>query len=229
MNTDQPGSGFLEGVAALTRRHGALLVFDEIITGFRFALGGAQELFGVTPDLATFGKGLGNGYPISLVTGRHEFMRRMEDIFFSFTFGGETLSLAAASAVISKMRREPVLAAIHTRGQQLQQGLHRLIDRHGVSHFTRVCGHPAWPFLVILDAAPYTALQLRTLYLQEMFARGILVNAGHNLSYAHSAADIETLLEVYNEVLPILGAAVEERDLPARLRCEPLSPLFAVR
>ena len=105
----------------------------------------------------------------------------------------------------------------------------KVIKRHGVQHFTRVCGHPAWPFFVILDIEPYTSLQLRTLYLQEMFARGILVNAGHNLSYAHSVADIETLLNAYDAVLPILGAAVAERDLPARLHCEPLRPLFSVR
>ncbi|MCC7410166.1 MAG: aminotransferase class III-fold pyridoxal phosphate-dependent enzyme [Gammaproteobacteria bacterium] len=229
MTNEWPRPGFLEAVAALTRQHGALLVFDETITGFRFAAGGAQALFGVTPDLATFGKGLANGYPLAVLTGRREFMRRMEEIFFSFTFGGETLSLAAALAVLAKIRREPVLQTIHARGEQLLAGLAALVAQHRVQAFVSVCGHPAWPFVVLADASPCTALELRTLYLQEMFARGILVNTGHNLSYAHTEADIATLLAAYAQVLPLLRAAVEQGDLRARLRCEPLEPLFRVR
>jgi len=229
MNSDWPAEGFLETVADLTRRHGALLIFDETITGFRFAAGGAQELFGVTPDLATFGKGLGNGHPLAVVTGRHEYMQMMEKIFFSFTFGGETLSLAAAAAVLAKLRREPVLATIHARGEQLLQGLARLIDRHHAAAFAAVSGHPAWPFFRLSDCDPYTALELRTLYLQEMFARGILVNGGHNLSYAHSEADIDALLAAYDEILPLLVAAVGKHDLHERLHCAPLQPLFRVR
>lgn len=91
MNVVEPAPGFLQAVKELTHKHGALLVFDETITGFRYANGGAQQLFGVTPDLATFGKGLANGYPVSAVAGRADVMQLMEEIFFSFTFGGETL------------------------------------------------------------------------------------------------------------------------------------------
>src|SRR2546422_4445450 len=85
----EPAPGFLEGVRDLTHRHGALLVFDEIVTGFRFGLGGAQEYFGVTPDLACFGKGMANGLPISAIVGRADVMKLFEEVFFSFTFGGE--------------------------------------------------------------------------------------------------------------------------------------------
>src|SRR5574341_817412 len=95
MNTTEPKDGFLEKVRELSRQHGAVFIFDETITGFRYANGGAQEYFGVTPDLATFGKGLANGYPVSALAGKAEIMRLMEEIFYSFTFGGETLSLAA--------------------------------------------------------------------------------------------------------------------------------------
>src|SRR2546426_4552885 len=91
MNLVEPENGFLENLKELTHAHGALLIFDETITGFRFAKGGAQEYFGVTPDLATFGKGMANGYPLAAVAGRAEFMHLMEEVFFSFTFGGETL------------------------------------------------------------------------------------------------------------------------------------------
>ena len=108
--------------------HGALPVFDETITGFRLANGGAQERFGVTPDLATFGKGLANGYPLSAVAGRAEVMQLMEEIFFSFTFGGEALSLAAAVATMAKLQREPVVETMRQNGQRDRgrcQGAHR--------------------------------------------------------------------------------------------------------
>jgi glutamate-1-semialdehyde 2,1-aminomutase len=229
MNTTWPQEGFLPRVQAVTREHGALLVFDETITGFRFAMGGAQALFGVTPDLATFGKGIANGFPLAIVTGRREYMKLMEDVFFSFTFGGETLSLAAAKAVVEKMGREPVLATIHRQGQKVLDGVAARIAQHRAESFCSVSGHPAWSFFNLADAGPYSALELKTLYLQEMFERGILVIGTHNMSYAHSDADIERLLRAYDEILPMLRAAVDRQDLHDRLRCEPLQPLFKVR
>ena len=229
MNVEWPKDDFLGRVRDATHRHGALLVFDETITGFRFAMGGAQELFGVTPDLATFGKGVANGFPLAIVTGRRDHMSLMEEVFFSFTFGGETLSLAAAKAVIDKMRREPVLATIHRQGQAVVDGLADRIGRHGVEGFCRVSGHPAWSFFHIADAPPYSAYELKSLYLQEMFARGLLTLGTHNMSYAHTDGDIARLLEAYDDVLPILRSAVERQDLRDRLEGEPLQPLFKVR
>jgi glutamate-1-semialdehyde 2,1-aminomutase len=229
MSTAWPADGFIEEVAEITRDAGALLIFDETITGFRFALGGAQELFGVTPDLATFGKGIANGYPLAIVAGPSRFMRLMEDVFFSFTFGGETLSLAAAKAVLTKMRREPVLKTVHARGQRVLDGVARRIVEHRVGDFCSVTGHPAWSFFNITAAGPYSAFELKTLFLQEMFRRGILTLGTHNLSYAHSDPDIDRLLGAYDEVLPSLRAAVDRHDLPARLYAEPLEPLFKVR
>ena len=89
MNTEEPIHGFLKDVKELAHRNGALFILDEIITGFRYSLGGAQELFNITPDLATFGKSMANGFPISAVVGRKELMKEMEEVFFSFTFGPE--------------------------------------------------------------------------------------------------------------------------------------------
>jgi glutamate-1-semialdehyde 2,1-aminomutase len=229
MNTAWPADGFLEDVAEATRAAGALLVFDETITGFRFAMGGAQALFGVTPDLATFGKGIANGYPLAIVTGRAPFMRLMEEVFFSFTFGGETLSLAAARAVLTKVQREPVLETIHRQGQKALDGVARRIADHGVGDFCSVSGHPAWSFFTIAAAGGYDAFELKTLYLQEMFALGILTLGTHNLSYAHTDEDIERLLAAYDVVLPALRAAVDRQDLATRLHAEPLKPLFKVR
>lgn len=229
MNIAEPRPGFLEEVKDLCARHKALLVFDETITGFRFARGGAQELFGVTPDLATFGKGMANGYPIAAVVGRAEIMRLMEEIFYSFTFGGETLSLAASLAVLEKIDREPVLATIHRQGEKVRDGLRELIAKHGLGDVCSVAGHPSWTFFVIKDTEAYGMWHLKTLYLQEMFARGILTVGTHNISYAHSDADVARLLDCYDEILIMLKTVVDNRNIEEFLRAKPLEPLFKVR
>ena len=229
MNTTEPKDGFLEKVKELTHQKGAVLVFDETITGFRYSNGGAQEYFGVIPDLATFGKGLANGYPVSAVAGKAEIMRLMEEVFFSFTFGGETLSLAAALATMTKLQQKPVIETVKTQGQKLLTGLRGLIERHGVSHMVSLAGHPSWSFLLMKDAEPYSQWEIKSLFLQEMFLRGILTFGTHNMSYSHSDADIKRLLAVYDEVFPILKDAVESRKMKEYLRCKPLEPLFKVR
>ncbi len=229
MNTTEPRDGFLHKVKELTRKYGAVFIFDETITGFRFANGGAQEYFGVTPDLATFGKGLANGYPVSAVVGNAEIMRLMEEIFFSFTFGGETLSLAAALATMTKLQRDPVTETLKKQGQKLLIALNNLIIQRGVDHIVSVAGHPSWSFLLIKDVEPYSQWEIKTLFLQEMFSRGILTIATHNMSYAHSDGDLNKLFAVYNDVFPILRDAVDNRRMKEYLRCKPLEPLFKVR
>jgi glutamate-1-semialdehyde 2,1-aminomutase len=228
MSAAFPAAGYLEGVKELTHKHGALLIFDETITGFRFANGGAQQLFGIEPDLATFGKGMANGFPISAVVGHAEIMREMEEVFFSFTFGGETLSLAAALATMEKMQREPVVEQLRARGEKIQRGLQQLIEQYECQGFLQVSGHPAWSFLLFQDSPPYSSWQIKTLYLQEMFARGILTLGTHNMSYAHTEEDVAALLAAYDEVLPILREAVRGK-LELALLCKPLEPLFKLR
>lgn len=229
MNVLEPLPGFLEGVKALAHRHGALLIFDETITGFRYANGGAQALFGVTPDLATFGKGLANGYPISAVAGRRDLMLMMEEIFFSFTFGGEALSLAAAKATLSKLQRAPVAQTLNSHGQRIMKGLRALISERALEDMFSVSGHPTWSFLNIKDARGVSAFEIKTLWMQEMHERGILSVGTHNVNFAHSEADIDALLGAYGEVLPMIGDVLDRGQLRQVLRCEPLVPLFKVR
>ena len=229
MNVFEPKDDFLQVVQEIARKHGAVLIFDETITGFRYANGGAQELFGVTPDLATFGKGLANGYPLSAVAGRADIMQLMEEVFFSFTFGGETLSLAASLATMNKLQREPVVETLVSSGKRIIAGLRDLIVRHEAQDFLSVAGHPTWSFLMIQDTPEYPQYVIKTLFLQEMFARNILMLSTHNLSFAHAQADIDRLLVAYDEVLPILADAVRNHKVKELLRCEPLKPLFKVR
>ena len=229
MNVVEPEDGFLDKVKELAHRNGALLIFDETITGFRYANGGAQEYFGVTPDLATFGKGLANGYPVSAVVGRADVMKLMEEIFFSFTFGGETLSLAAALATMQKLQREPVITTMHQQGKKIIETLRDIIAKYNAGNVFSVSGHPTWSFLLIKDAAPYTQWQLKTLFMQEMLARGILTFGTHNINYSHADSDLEKLFVAYEAVIPMLVDTVNEHSLDKMLHCQALEPLFKVR
>jgi len=229
MNVVEPQAGFLENVKELTHKHGAVLVFDETITGFRYANGGAQEYFGVTPDLATFGKGLANGYPLSAVAGKGDIMSLMEEIFFSFTFGGEMLSLAASLATMNKLQREPVVESLRNQGAKVLAGTRDLIEKHRVEHFVATAGNPVWSFLLIKDADGYSQWQIKTLFMQEVLARGVLAFGTHNMSYAHGDAEVTRLLAVYDEVFPLLREGVDDGKLESLLRCKPLEPLFKVR
>lgn len=228
MNVAFPAPGFLQEVQALCRREGALLVFDETITGFRHSLGGAQELFGITPDLATFGKGLANGYPVSAVAGRADVMKLMEEVFFSFTFGGETLSLAAALATLEKLQREPVIETMKASGERLLRDTQAAIDRHGLGDVLSLAGHPAWSFLQFRDGRGATMWELKTLYMQEMFRRGVLAYGTHNISYAHGQDDLDRVARACDEVFGVLAEGLRHGVRPL-LECEVLQPLFKVR
>lgn len=229
MNVEDPKPGFLQGVKELAHKHGALLVFDEIITGFRFALGGAQELFGVTPDLAAFGKGMANGYPISAVVGRADVMREMEEIFFSFTFGGEAASLAASLATINKMRAQKVIEHLWRQGGTIMGSVTSLIARHDLQDVLRLVGKPCWSLISVSDAGPVTSWQIKTLFMQEMIARGILIQGSHNLSFAHGDAELSALIDAWGEVLPIIADAVHNGAMSQHLRGPAIEPVFRVR
>lgn len=229
MNVEWPAPGFLEGVLQLCEREGAVLIFDETITGFRYSNGGAQELFGVTPHLASFGKGIANGYPISAVAGRRDIMQQMEEVFFSFTFGGELLSLAAANATLQKLVREPVLATIDQTGRRVSEGVSELIAAHGLEQVLTVKGHPSWSFLVVSDQPNATAFEIKTLMMQEFHQCGLLGYGTHNISYSHGEAEVEALFAAYRHWLPMLQDALHRGNLADHLRCAPLVPLFKIR
>lgn len=229
MNLSYPTADFLQKVKDLTHQHGALLIFDETITGFRFSLGGAQQLFDVTPDLATFGKGMANGYPISAVVGRADVMALMTEIFFSGTFGGDTMALAASKACIEKIRSENALGHIHQLGEDLLNRLDKLIDSLGINHLYATAGHPSWSFLVGKDGRHFDAWTIKTYWLQELFARGIITNGSHNLNFAHQPKHIDMLLDAYGDILAQIKHYDDNGTLDKQLRCPVLKPIFKVR
>lgn len=229
VNVTCPHDGFLESVKELTHQHGALLIYDETITGFRYSNGGAQEFFGVTPDLATFGKGLANGYPLSAVTGKAEYMKELEDLFFSFTFGGETLSLAASLAVLNKLTNEPVVDHMSAIGDSIIKKGKELIRRHALADAFDIAGYGVWSFMMIQDFAGATSFEWKSLYMQEMFKRGIFTLGTHNISYAHSEDDVSRLMTAYDEFFGLVNEVKAAGNMDKVLECEPLKPLFKVR
>jgi glutamate-1-semialdehyde 2,1-aminomutase len=229
MNSVFPNVGFLESVREITHSSGALLIFDETITGFRFSRGGAQELFGVIPDLSTFGKGMANGLPISAVAGRREIMMEMEEIFFSGTFGGELLSLAAAKNVLTRHLEEDICGELTQLGQSLAYQSQIEIEKNNLQRVITISGHETWKFLNWNRTEHYSVDELKTFLMQEVFKRGLLVLSTHNITLAHQPKVISKIVDIYSEVFGTLNSAIFDGTLREQLVVEPLAPLFKVR
>lgn len=222
---EEPKNSFLEKVKSLTHKEGAVLIFDEIVTGFRLALGGAQGYFKVTPDLATFGKGIANGMPISAIVGKREIMKELEEVFFSFTFGGEALSLAAALATIKEMREKDVIQHFWKQGKKLKEGYNRLSQEYELIEYTQCIGPPAHS-AIYFRINNKDSLELKSLFQQEMIKRGILTMGVHNFCFSHSDRDIERTLEAYEDTLKILRQAIDENNIEEYLEGEKIKPVF---
>lgn len=218
-NSVQPESGFLEAVRDIAHKNMALFILDETLTGFRYANGGAQEYFGVTPDIATFGKGIANGYPLAAICGKAEVMRTAGDVHYSYTYAGECLSLAAGLATMTELQDKPILRDVAALGAEMVRQVKTIAAETGAK--VTISGHPAWTFLHFANEAQ------KTLWKQEIFQRGIFSLGQHFISWSHTPDDIHRLLEVYGEVFPILKAA--EGKEQEYLRCEVPKPLFKVR
>lgn len=229
MNDTYPQPGFLEEVQTLAKKAGAVLIFDEVITGFRFSKGGAQELFNVTPDLSTFGKGIANGFPLSAVVGRREIMKEMENVFISGTFGGELLSLTAAKYVLQKHQKNEICEDLINKGTLLSDLTNELIDSFGLSNVVSLSGHPTWKFLKWNKSSEYSAAEIKTFFMQEIFQEGVLVLNSHNITQAHDKKIIMKIVAAYSKVFGRIAKAISKGSLREELRVSPLEPLFKVR
>jgi glutamate-1-semialdehyde aminotransferase/spore coat polysaccharide biosynthesis protein SpsF (cytidylyltransferase family) len=229
MNFVEPAPGFLAGVKDLAHEHGALLVFDEICSGFHFGLGGVQKLFGVTPDLACFGKAMGNGFPISCVLGRADVMRIFSEIFFSFTFAGEVASMAAAMKVLDILESTDALASIEANGRTLQDAVNTMANEAGLAARIKAIGRSQWSLLKFTEENGTDSPLLRNLFQQEAVKRGVLLLATHNMTGAHDISAIQQTLEAYAEVFKTLADWTLDSD-PTRFLEGPMSqPVFRVR
>lgn len=231
VNLDPPENGFLEDVRELCDDHDTLLVFDEVLTGFRFALGGAEEYFGVSPDLGCFAKGMANGYPISALAGRADVMQTIEseDVFLSMTYAGEALSLAAAKATIETIRDEPVIEEITARGGALRDGYNELATEYGLTECTEARGYPQRFLTRFYDAKGDADPAAKSLFMQECLDRGVLFSGNHLPSYSHTESDIGTTLDSYEAAMAELADAIEADALSERLRGEPVGATLRER
>ena len=230
MALQAPAPGFLEALRSLCDIYGTLLVFDEIITGFRLDLGGAQKFFGVIPDLAAFGKAMGNGMPISAIVGRRQYMTLMEEIFFSGTFGGEALSLAASIATIDKLHKEDAVQKIAKTGADLKTGLGLCIDRHSLNQELAVSGGDWWPAVLPTGNGRGDISLLTSLVKQELIESGVLMGPTFNLCLAHCEQLVmEQTLEAWDAALGRVSDALSSNEPEMRLRGKPIRPVFEVR
>jgi glutamate-1-semialdehyde aminotransferase len=222
---DEPKNNFLHNLAELCKEKNILLIFDEMWTGFRMAMGGAQEFFGINPDLATYSKAIANGMPLAVLTGKKEIMDLFnEEVFFFNTFGGEALSLAAAKASIEEMKEKQVINHIQIQGQKLINGINQIIKELEID-FLEIKGYPFRSILNFKDTGGDPLLQ-KSFVQQEMFKRGILWSGFHNISYSHSDADINYTIKVYEEVLPMLKTVIWENELSSAIKGIPVQPVF---
>ena len=222
---DEPRDGFLHELKAACRRNGTLLIFDEMWTGFRFALGGAQERFGVQADLMCYSKAIANGMPLAVLAGRVDVMRLCEqDVFFFTTFGGEALSLAAAKAPIRELRARRVPEYLERQGRVLRDGYNELARDLGMP-YTRAIGAECRS-LVTFDPKAGNPLELKSLMQQELLARGILWSGFHNMSFSHTDTDAAVALAAYREALIVVKQAVDTGSVRQALLGLPVEPVF---
>jgi len=214
--TEDPQDGFLQALLRLCHEHGALLILDEMITGFRWHLRGAQSLYGLVPDLSTFGKALANGFSVSALAGKREFMRlggleqtESPRVFLlSTTHGAETHALAAAIATMRVYRREPVIEHLYRVGHALSAQLQQAIDRHGLAAHVRILGRPCCLSYATLDESGQASQAFRSLFLQETIRRGVLMPS-LVVSYAHSGQDIARTVAAVDGALAVYRNALD--------------------
>jgi len=222
---EEPKDNFLQKLRDVCTKNGTLLIFDEMWTGFRIAVGGAQEYFGVNADLACFSKAVANGMPISILTGKKEIMKLLEkDVFFFNTFGGEALSLAAVIATVKEIKDKNVPAYLAKQGKKLKDGYNQIAKELEMP-YTKCIGYECRS-LMTFDASAGNPLEMKSLVQQEMIKRGILWGGFHNMSFSHSDKDVEYTLKAYKDVLPILKKAVSEKNVRGYLKGEPVEPVF---
>jgi glutamate-1-semialdehyde aminotransferase len=214
----EPEPGYLAWLRDLAHEIGALLIFDEIVTGFRLANGGAQEHFGVTPDLAVFAKGVANGMPLAVVAGREEVMASMTGALISITYGGEALSLAAAKATLEIYRDEPVIETLWARGRQLRDGLTAAAEAAELPF--SVVGFDPMTGMRFEGVAPEPEAAAWGFVLQEMAQRGVLLRRGglNFISYSHAEDDIEDVIAAAGDVFAALAPLLEEGTVQDHLR-----------
>jgi glutamate-1-semialdehyde 2,1-aminomutase len=228
--TAEPAPGFLEGLRSITEKHGAVLIFDEMITGMRWSRNGAQSVYGVTPDMSTWGKAIGNGFSVSALAGKRELMEAgglntdVSRVFLlSTTHGAETTGLAAYLAVSATYAERDVVAEMEVQGTKLRSGLEQVIKEAALSEHVVIMGRASCLVFGTKDHNGQPSQAFRTLFIQELLRRGVL---GQSLviSAAHTDADIDQTIDAAVGALEVYARAVEAGSTDGLLLGRPVAP-----
>lgn len=224
---DGPKEGYLAAVKELVHKYGALLIFDEVVSGFRYHLGGASGLYNVVPDLASFGKGMGNGFAISAVAGKKEIMKLIEEgVFVSTTFGGDALCMAAALATIKILERPGFYDHIWELGTKMKNGVSKLIAKYGLGKIVSVSGLAPHCGVAFEGCGSLSYLDINTVYSQVMIENGILVLAICNLNASHTEKEIDKYLDATDKAFALIKKAVDQDNLEGIISGGKVDPVF---
>lgn len=222
-----PKDDFLQKVRQVTEENGAILIFDEVVSGFRYALGGASELYGVVPDMAAFGKGMGNGLPISAVAGKKEIMEQIEEgIFVSTTFGGEALSMAGSIAALKILEKPGAYDYIWKLGTMLKEGLENLIKKYELEEVILVSGLPPHCGVEFEDVGSLDYLDINSIYSQAMIHNGIITVGINNINLSHTEKEINAYLDAAEKAMVDIKKAIEQNSTEGILIGKKVNPVF---
>ena len=209
---EQPKNDFLKKVRKLCDDNNSLLILDEIVTGFRFDLGGGQKFFDIKGDLVCFGKGMGNGLPISAITGPSEYMKTFDKLWVSSTNNSENISLAGTYAVINEMEQKKTIPHCWSTGKKLLEGWNKIVTKYNVD--AKMYGYPIRMHLQCFDSNKQKSLEMQSLLLQEMLKQGIFMSVlgASFISYSHSESDIEKTLSSLENTCEFLTKKVKNEN-----------------
>ena len=226
---EKPEKKFLEEARRLTKKFGTLLIFDEIVTGFRVNIGGAQAKYRVTPDLSCFGKSMGNGMPISALVGKAKIMKLVGKAFFSGTFNGEALSLAAAIATIKKLRKKNGIERIQRVGCSLKKSIKKIIDRNKIDDYITI-GGPDWRPCIIIKKNKLESRIVQSLLRQQLAKNGLLFGSAFNLCLSHDSKEILHRTNIiWEKTADELNKIFHSKNPKSFLKGKPMVPIFTQR
>ena len=225
---EKPQKDFLKKVRKIADQNDTILILDEVVTGFRFDIGGAQKYFDIKGDLVCFGKGMGNGLPISAITGPAEFMKRFDDLWVSSTMNGETLSMAGTKAVINEMKEKNTISHCWETGTKLLNNWNRITEENNLN--VKMIGYPIRMQIECKNSQDKISESLKALVLQEMVKRGIFFPPGQCfLSYSHSDDDINDTLQKLEQSCQEIKNKVKDDDYQAHLEGIPPQTIWTVK
>lgn len=228
IQSNGPEDGYLQKVKEVAHKYGAVLIFDEVVSGFRYALGGASEYYNVVPDMASFGKGMGNGYAISVVAGKKEILQQIEQgVFVSTTFGGDAVPMAASLATIKILEQPGFYEHIWKIGSMMKEGLNELIAKYDLGDVLSVSGLACHCGLSFEGHGSLNYLDVQSVYSKVMIENGILVFAIFNLNMHHGEAEAKAYLDASDKAFAEIRKAIDADSLDGILAPEcRVNPVF---